>query len=302
MMLRRKPILSLSQVLPTWLLLGIFFLAPLWMVFSIGFLPSDEFGDPVAKEVAREMVKTGDWGWMRNYQQAATEKVALITYWRSLWIAGLTTILCLVVGYPVAYYIAIVAKSRWRNLLLMLVAIPFWTSFVVRTSAWKFILGAQGPLDQMSQWWFGVPLDLMATNTAVLIGLVYGNLPFMILPIYASLEKLDRTLLEASQDLGAGPWRTFMRVTVPLTRPGIVAGVVLVFIPSVGQYVVSDLLGGARNWLSGNLIHFQFRDANGSKPLGSAIAFVLMALVLLILIAYAVWARGRDEPPAKEAV
>jgi spermidine/putrescine transport system permease protein len=133
--------------------------------------------------------------------------------------------------------------------------------------------------------------DLLSTPTAVLIGLVYGELPFMILPLYASLEKLDGHLIEAASDLGAGPWRAFWRVTVPMTMPGIVAGVVLVFIPSVGQYVVSDLMSGGKIWLAGNLIDSYFLGQATNKPQGAAVSFVLMSLVLFLLALYALYAR-----------
>jgi spermidine/putrescine transport system permease protein len=274
-----------------------FFLVPLALVLLISFAPADEFGDPVRVTDVREHVRSGEFA--QNYRDA-TGPAFLRTYWRSLWIAVATTAICLVVAYPVAYYIAIVADPRRRNLLLAAVAVPFWTSFVVRTSAWKLILGVGGPIDAAVRAMGGSGFDLLGSQAAVLIGLVYGELPFMILPLYASLEKLDRGLLEAAGDLGATPWRTFWRVTVPLTMPGIVAGVVLVFIPSVGQFVVSDLLGGEKVWLAGNLIQFQFTDVSGSKPLGAAVSFIVMGAVLLLLMAYAVYARDTRDPLSRE--
>jgi spermidine/putrescine transport system permease protein len=191
----------------------------------------------------------------------------------------------------VAYYIAVVANPRWRNLLLVAVAVPFWTSFVIRTSAWKLILGTGGPIDLVHRAFGGGGFDILSSTTAVLIGLVYAELPFMVLPLYASLEKLDRTLLSAAADLGAGPWRAFWRVTVPLTAPGIVAGCVLVFIPSVGQYVISDLMSGGKLWLAGNLIDSYFLGESVNKPQGAAVSFVLMSGVLLLLALYALYAR-----------
>jgi spermidine/putrescine transport system permease protein len=268
---------AVVQVLPTWAVLGALLLAPLALVFLMSFAPADEFGDAAKVDDLRAYLRTGDFA--NNYKEAVGPAFVR-TYTRSLRIAVATTILCLIISYPVAYYIAVVAPARWRNLLLAGVAVPFWTSFVIRTSAWKLIL------------W---PLGLGYTQTAVLIGLVYGELPFMILPLYASLEKLDKGLLEAAGDLGASAWQTFWRVTVPLTMPGIVAGVVLVFIPSVGQYVVSDLLGGEKAWLAGNLIQFQFTDVTGSKPVGAAVSFVVMAAVLAMLTAYAVYVRRKGE-------
>ena len=214
--------------------------------------------------------------------------------WRSLWLAALTTALAIAVSFPIAYYLAILAPARWKGLLLGLVVVPFWTSFLIRTYAWMFILRTEGLLN-LALLGTGLvrhPVELLYTPTAVLIGLVYGELPFMILPLYASLEKLDRSLLEAAADLGAGGAQAFRRVTLPLSLPGLAAGVVLVFVPSLGQFVVSDLLGGARGMLLGNLIQNQFAVAR-DQPFGSALAFELMAAVLALLLAYAVYARRR---------
>jgi len=210
--------------------------------------------------------------------------------------AVVTTAVCLVVSYPVAYYVAIVAPPRRRHLLLGLVVIPFWTSFLIRTYAWMFILRTEGLANRllMAAGLTHRPLELLYNDFSVLIGLVYGELPFMILPLYASLEKLDRSLLEASADLGATARETFRRVTVPLTAPGIAAGIVLVFVPSLGQFIVSDLLGGAKTILAGNLVQNQFAVAR-NKPFGSAIAFELTAAVLLLLLAYAVYTKRRGE-------
>src|SRR5947209_2793523 len=170
------------------------------------------------------------------------------TLFRS-WMAALTTALAVAVSFPIAYYLAILAPPRWKGLLLGLVVVPFWTSFLIRTYAWMFILRSEGLLNLalVGSGLVRHPLELLYTQTAVMIGLVYGELPFMILPLFASLEKLDRSLLEAASDLGAGRVQTFRRVTLPLTLPGLAAGIVLVFIPSLGQFVASDLLGGARS-------------------------------------------------------
>jgi spermidine/putrescine transport system permease protein len=172
--------------------------------------------------------------------------------------------------------------------------VPFWTSFLIRTYAWMIILRAEGLVNTLLRG-AGIidqPLELLYTDMAVLIGLVYGELPFMILPLYASLEKLDLTLLEAASDLGAGTVSTFFRVTVPLATPGLAAGTVLVFIPSVGQFVVSDLLGGGKFDLLGNVIQRQFTTAR-DKPFGAALAVELTLLVLAMLAAYAIYARRR---------
>jgi len=230
---------------------------------------------------------------LANYARSF-DGIFLKIAWRSLWMAVATTGLCIVVSFPIAYYLALLAPQRWKGLLLGLVVIPFWTSFLIRTYAWMFILRTEGLLNLVlvGSGILRHPVELLYTQTAVMIGLVYGELPFMILPLYASLEKLDRSLLEAGSDLGANTFQTFRRVTFPLTLPGLAAGVVLVFIPSLGQFVVSDLLGGARSMLLGNLIQNQFAVAR-NQPFGAALAFELTAAVLLLLLGYAALTRRR---------
>ncbi len=211
---------------------------------------------------------------------------------RSFALAGAATTLCILLGFPLALFIA--QSGARKNLYLSLVILPFWTSFLIRIAAWRLILADQGLLNSLliNLHLVHEPLRLLDTTLAVMIGLVYGELPFMILPLYASLEKLDRSLLEASADLGAPPAATFFRVTVPMTLPGIIAGIVLVFIPGIGQFIVSDMLGGARTMLIGNMIQDQFTSGR-NKPLGAALAFELTAMVLALLVAYALYARGR---------
>jgi len=280
-------------LLPIWLVLGAFFLAPLGLMLAVSFAQRGTYGgiEPVGD--LRSYLGSGEF--LANYARSF-ETIYLKIGWRSLWMAVLTTVLCLIVSFPAAYYLAILAPRRWKGLLLGLVVVPFWTSFLIRTYAWMFILRTEGLLNLilMGSGLLHRPLELLYTQTAVMIGLVYGELPFMILPLYASLEKLDRSLLEAASDLGAGRFQSFRRVTVPLSLPGIAAGVVLVFIPSLGQFVVSDLLGGARGMLLGNLIQNQFAVAR-NQPFGAAIAFELMAVVLFLLLAYAVYMNRRGE-------
>ncbi len=278
-------------LLPTWAILAGCLLLPLALLFLTSFRERGPYGDlrPIADLV--EYVRSG--AFLGNYLQAL-EPVYRGIYWRSLRMALATTALCLAIGYPTAYFIARVAPPRWKGVLLALVVIPFWTSFLIRTYAWMFILRSQGLANALllELGWIDRPLELLFTETAVAIGLVYGELPFMILPLYASLEKLDPALLEAAADLGAGAGAAFWRVTVPLTAPGIAAGVVLVFVPSLGQFVVPDLLGGAKSMLVGNLIQNQFTVAR-NRPFGSALAFELTAVVLALLAAYALYTRRR---------
>jgi spermidine/putrescine transport system permease protein len=278
-------------LLPTWLVLGVFFLVPLLLMLGISFAQRGIYGGlrPIAD--LGGYLRSG--AFLANYARSF-DGIFLKIGWRSLWMAVATTGLCIVVSFPIAYYLALLAPRRWKGLLLGLVVIPFWTSFLIRTYAWMFILRTEGLLNLVlvGGGLLRHPMELLYTQTAVMIGLVYGELPFMILPLYASLEKLDRSLLEASSDLGAGSVQTFRRVTFPLTLPGLAAGVVMVFIPSLGQFVVSDLLGGARSMLLGNLIQNQFAVAR-NQPFGSALAFELTAAVLLLLLGYAALARRR---------
>lgn len=273
------------QLLPVWLVLGVFFVAPLVMMLGVSFREKGEGGRLKPVGDVKEYVTSGRM--LVNYRESLDPDFAGV-YWRSLWVAVATTAICLVAGYPVAYYIAIVANPRWKNALLAAVAIPFWTSFLVRMGAWKLILSDYGVLNTIVGAVGLGPWTMLDTPGAVLVGLVYGELPFMILPLYASLEKMDRSLLEAAADLGSDAVERFMRVTIPQTMPGIVAGIILVFIPAAGQFVVSDILGGAKGALVGNIIYEQFER---HKPLKSAIAFELTAVVMLMLAVYGLYVR-----------
>lgn len=213
----------------------------------------------------------------------ALDPLYLRAYWRSAWIATTTTLLCAVVSYPVAYCLALRAPERWKRPLLLLTVIPFWTSFLIRTYAWILLLRSEGVINSvlMGTGLIGVPLKLLYSDFAVLVGQVYGELPFMILPIYVALDRLDVRLLEASQDLGANRFWTFVKITLPLSRPGLIAGIVLVFIPSLGAFITPDLLGGAKSVMIGNLIQNQFAQLN--QPFGSALSLILTAAVLVLL-------------------
>jgi spermidine/putrescine transport system permease protein len=205
------------------------------------------------------------------------------------------TVICLVLGYPVAY--VIVRSGRWRNLLLFLVVLPFWTSFLVRTFAMIFLMRDTGLINNwlLKLGIIDQSLTILYTPFAVMVGLIYGFLPFMILPIYASLEKLDLSLLEAAEVLGAKPSARFWRITLPLSMPGVVAGCLLVFIPALGSFLTSDLLGGAKQLMIGNLVQNQFSSAR-NWPFGSAASFIVMALVLAAVMIYL---RVKDPTPAR---
>lgn len=246
-----------------WLLA--FVVAPTAIMLVYSFCQRDELG-----QVVFELS-------LSNYARVF-DKTYLKILFNSVWYAGITTVICLVVGYPVAYFIGR-ASEGVRTKLLMLVMIPFWTSFLIRTYAWMTILKSEGPLNALLQYTriISAPLDILYTPTAVVIGLVYSYLPFMILPIYGSVEKLDNALIEAAFDLGAGPVSAFSHVIVPLTRPGILAGVALVFIPAIGMFAITDLMGGAKVPMVGNVIQNQFGQAR-DWPFGAALGMTLLVL------------------------
>ena len=248
-----------------------FFLLPLAYLLAVSFAHRSPYG-------------TIDWTLGVSNYGRAFQPLYLEVYWRSFWMALVTTTSCALLGYPVAYTLALRVSKRWKTVLLMLVIIPFWTSFLIRTYAWMVILRSEGVINNLLLALHVIhePLRLLYTPLAVMIGLVYGELPFMILPLYAVLQKFDPTLLEAAQDLGASRWSTFLRVTLPLSAPGLVAGSILVFIASVGAFVTPDLLGGARTMMVGNLIQNQFAVAR-DHPFGSAVAFLLTFLVLVLV-------------------
>ena len=210
--------------------------------------------------------------------------------WRSLTLAFNSTVLVILLAYPLAYFIAR-AHPSLRNTFLFMVLIPLWTNFVIRVYAWMMLLRTQGVINSVLGWLAGLfglhftPLEMLYTPGAVLVGMVYEFLPFMILPIYTSLEKIDNSLFEAAADLGANPFRTFLRVTLPLSMPGVVAGTILVFIPVMGTFIVSDLLGGKQVILVGNLIQRQFLDAR-DPTFGSAASLILMAMTLVVTFFY----------------
>lgn len=214
---------------------------------------------------------------------------------RSIRIALITTLITLFIGYPLAYYISTRESAFMRTFTLFLVILPFWTNFLIRTYAWRVILGEEGVINNvlLAMGVINAPLEMLYTQGAVIVGLVYGFLPFMVLPIYAAVERFDFSLVEAAHDLGANDWSAFWRVVLPGTLPGVVAGCILVFIPSIGSYVTPDLLGGTDGLMIGNLIAGQFKGT-GHWPRGSTLSIVLMGIVMLSLWAYNTF--GQSEP------
>jgi spermidine/putrescine transport system permease protein len=282
---REQPVVFWTFLLPGGLWLLGFFLAPLTLVWLFSF---GERSGPV------DILITGT---LDNYLRAL-DPIYLGLLWKSFWIAALATAIVLVVAFPVALVVSF-APPQLKPLLLMLVILPFWTNLLIRTYAMIAVLRTRGYVNFSLEavWnWLGAgfsalglgalppfqPLELLYNNAAVVFGIVYVYLPFMVLPLYASLERLDRSYLEASLDLGAGQWRTFFSVVVPLAKPGIISGVILVFIPALGTFLISDLLGGPDSQLIGNVIERQFKAAN-NWPLGAALSFLLMYLTFAAL-------------------
>lgn len=271
-----------SSLLPLWpalLFLGVFFLAPLLMVVGMSLASRGTYGGV-------------EWALtLSNYLRLA-DPLYLGIYLRSLVMAGITTLVCAILGFPLAYTIAR-APQRWQTILIIMILIPFWTNFLVRTYAWIFILRADGLLNTLLQ---GIgliaePLPLLYTDGAVFVGLVYGYLPFMVLPLIIAIERIPSALEEAARDLYASTWVIFRRVIIPLAKPGIIAGCVLVFIPAVGAFITPYLLGGGRRLMLGTLIQQEMLVAR-DWPFGAALSVLLMVLVLLTLILtrrYARW-------------
>jgi spermidine/putrescine transport system permease protein len=269
---RRQLSLLLAPGL-TWLIA--FFVLPLVIVLLYSFATPAPAGQGVIWEFSID-----------SYITLWTKDLYFNAYIRSLVIGVQTTIACLLLGYPLALSMTLAPPQR-RVILLFLVLIPFWTNFLVRTYAWMLILSNNGIINSVLQLLGFAKQLLYPSEGAVLIGLIYGNLPFMVLPLFASLSRFDFTLMEAGSDLGASGWSRFWRIMFPLTLPGIVAGSVLVFIPTVGQFVVSDLLGGAKVDLLGNLLQRLFTRSNPPNwPLGSAMALVFMLLLTIVVIIY----------------
>jgi spermidine/putrescine transport system permease protein len=264
---------GLALISPTLIYLLIFMIVPMILVVVISFLNRGTYGNIEYRFNIDNYVRLIDPLYLR-----------ILVY--SMWVAGLTTGITILIGYPLAYYIAR-ANTRQRSLLLFLILVPFWTNFIIRIYAWIMILRTEGILNNMliNLGVINSPLDILYTPLAVQIGMVYEFLPFMVLPLYTSLEKIENAQLEAAADLGARPWRAFLRVTFPLSVPGIVAGSILVFIPAMGMFVVPDLMGGAKTMLVGNLIRNQFLTAR-DWPFGSAASMLLMLLTLAVTLVY----------------
>jgi spermidine/putrescine transport system permease protein len=284
---------------PTYLIIGIFMAIPLCIMIGISFMEQNVYGGvyPNFTFAAYQQIL-----FERDFDDNLVfDPAYLWIIGRSILLALIATIITAIIGFPVAYYIARQTEQR-RNLLIFLVTLPFWTNLLIRTFAWLLILGRGGVLDVPFRFLDILgpdgSLGLLYTPTAVIIGLTYTYLPLMVLPVYASLEKLDFRLVEAAADLYSNKWSAIRHIVVPLTMPGIAAGAILVFIPCMGNFVTVDLLGGAKNLMLGSLVQFQFATAR-NWPFGSAVATILVLFVISNMIFYARITRVEKERSAQ---
>jgi spermidine/putrescine transport system permease protein len=247
--------------------LFVFFVIPLAFLFVMS------FGGKAIINGEMSITEYAYFTGIGNYLRSL-EPTYLQVMWKSIWVSGLATILCLLTAYPIAFGICF-APARWKPILLLLVVLPFWINLLIRTYALIAVFRTQGYVNLVAGTVGLGPFEMLYNNFAVIFGLVYVYMPFMVLPLYATIERLDKSFLEASLDLGASQFTTFLKVTVPLTMPGIITGVILVFIPCLGSFLTPDLLGGTNAIMIGNVIERQFKAAN-DWPFGAAISFMLM--------------------------
>ncbi len=268
-----------ALLLPLFAVMGVFFVMPLALIVSYSFLKAGPYGGVVWEfswDAYTQILFQKDFDGNLSFSTAYLE-----VFLRSLKLAGICTVLCVLIGFPTAYYMATRSPEK-RNLWIILITIPFWTNLLIRTYAWMLVLRTEGLLNTLllSLGVINEPLPLLYNDFAVGIGLVYSYLPFMILPVYASLERMDWTLTEAAADLYAGRLQILTRIVIPQAWPGIIAGAVLVFIPAIGAFLAPDLLGGGKQMMIGNLIQMQFGFSR-DWPFGAAASVILMVIVML---------------------
>ena len=275
-------------LLPAWAVLGIFILTPVLMMLVYSFL-TKEFRGGVIWEFSfaaydQFFCSRGLFG----DEPCAIEWTYINIFWRSIWQAGAATLLSLVIGFPTAYFIA-TRPEHVRPIWVFLITIPYWVNLLIRTVSMKFMLRDQGPLNDflISTGLIDSPIHIVNTNFAVQLGLFYSYLPFMVLPIYASVERYNFNLSEAAADLYASKMTTLRRILLPAVKPGVIAGCILVFVPSLGSFLAPDLLGGAKNFMIGSLIEEQFKGNAGNWPFGAAASMILLTMVLIILLIFA---------------
>jgi spermidine/putrescine transport system permease protein len=292
---RERRALRLYGLLPTWLVIGIFMVGPILIMTVVSMLEANVFGGVhpnFSLEAYRQILFDFNLFGVLEFNPAY-----LIIIGRSVTLALSATLICLAIGFPAAYYMSQQSTQR-KNLLIFLVTIPLWTNLLIRTFAWIIILGRNGvveaPFRGLGLLGEDDTLGLMYSNFAIGVGLAYSYIPLMVLPIFASMEKLDVRLLEAGSDLYSNRFDLIRRIIVPLTMPGIIGGCILVFVPSLGSFIAPDLLGGGKKLMLGSLIQFQFATAR-NWPFGAAIAMVLLALVVVLLIVQARSAAKRED-------
>jgi spermidine/putrescine transport system permease protein len=272
-------------LLPSWLVIGIFLLLPVMLMAVYSFLTKDFRGGIIwqfsLEAYDQFFLDRGLFG----DEPASINWNYIAIFWRSIWQAGLATLLCLAIGFPTAWFIA-TRNPRHRALWVFLITVPYWVNLLIRTVSMRFLLRDQGPFNEalLAIGLIDSPLRIINTDVAVQIGLFYSYLPFMVLPIYAAVERYDFSLSEAARDLYAGPWTTLRAIVLPTVKPGIVAGCILVFVPSLGAFLAPDLLGGARTFMIGSLIDEQFRGSAGNWPFGAAASMILLTMVLIVLL------------------
>ncbi|MEM1076041.1 MAG: ABC transporter permease [Pseudomonadota bacterium] len=274
-------------LLPSWAVLLILVAAPVGMMLVYSFL-TKEFRGGVIWEFS--LAAYDQFFFNRGLfgdEPPQIEWTYLTIFWRSIWQAGLATLLSLTIGFPTAYHIA-TRPERTRAFWVFLITIPYWVNLLIRTVSMKFLLRDQGPMNDflVGSGLIDDPLRIINTNLAVQLGLFYSYLPFMVLPIYAAVERYNFTLSEAAADLYATKWATLRRIVLPAVKPGVVAGCILVFVPSLGAFLAPDLLGGAKNFMIGSLIEEQFKGNAGNWPFGAAASMILLTLVLIVLLIF----------------
>ena len=282
-------------MLPVWVFIGIFLVLPVILMAIYSFLTKEfrggviwEFTFAAYDQFFLDRGLFGD-------DPPAIEWTYIGIFWRSIWQAGAATILSLLIGFPTAYFIATRPEGQ-RAFWVFLVTIPYWVNLLIRTVSMKFLIRDTGPLNEFLLWTglISDPLSLINTNFAVQVGLFYSYLPFMVLPIYAAVERYDFALSEAAADLYSDSWTTLRLVILPVVRPGIVAGCILVFVPSLGAFLAPDLLGGAKTFMIGSLIEEQFKGNAGNWPFGAAASMILLTMVLILLMVFARQSRKEE--------
>ena len=275
-------------MLPAWAFIGIFGLLPVLLMAVYSFLTKEFRGgvtwEPTLAAYDQFFLDRGLFG----DEPPKIEWTYITIFWRSIWQAGLATLLTLLIGFPTAWFIA-TRPPQTRSVWLFLVTIPYWVNLLIRTVSMKFLIRDTGPLNEFLLWTglIDQPLALINTNFAVQLGLFYSYLPFMVLPVYAAVERYDFALSEAAADLYSDNWTTLRLVILPVVKPGIIAGCILVFVPSLGAFLAPDLLGGAKTFMIGSLIEEQFKGAAGNWPFGAAAAMILLTIVMAVLLVYA---------------